>query len=146
MHEIVTRSEDRSGGRPSVRGGSASDALARGVARLSIAAGAEGSLLLFYTIQKPPRFICSEGLDASIEPFFTESWDTRNEAIRRGVEAVRYGRPVQTEWLLFTPEDYRLDSFHQEFLRPHGFAWFAGLFVTQSASATVTPIAAAARL
>lgn len=106
--------------------------------QLSEAVGAEGSLLLFHEGGGTPRFTCSEGLDASIPTFFAQGWHVHNEAVRRGAAAAMRGEPVQTEWLLFDRDEYRRDPFHTEFLRPHGFAWFAGLFVAQSSRGAVT--------
>ena len=42
-----------------------------------------------------------------------------------------------TEATLFTPEEYMREPMHMEFLRPHGFSWFAGLSLLQSSSESV---------
>src|SRR5579875_3121862 len=105
--------------------------------QFSEAAGAEGSLLLFHE-GAAPRFVCSEGLDAYMSDFFAQEWHVNNESIRRGAAAASRGEPVQTDWLLFDQDEYRRDPFHMEFLRPHGFAWFAGFFVAQSRTGAIT--------
>ncbi|MGI4796021.1 MAG: helix-turn-helix transcriptional regulator [Janthinobacterium lividum] len=106
--------------------------------QFSDATGAEGSLLLFHEAVARPRYLCSAGLAGSIDAFFAAGWHERNAAIQRGRLLAQRGIEVQTEWLLFDAEEYRRDPFHQEFLRPHGFAWFAGVFVAQSASSALT--------
>ena len=85
-----------------------------------------------------PRHLCSAGLDASVDAFFAERWHDRNDIIRRGRVLAASGVDVQTEWMLFRPDEYRRDPFHQEFLRPHGFAWFAGMFLAQTQASALT--------
>ena len=95
----------------------------------SEAAGAEGSLLLFHGSEQQRRSACSEGLDASMPEYLAGDWHVRNEVIRRGIVKAQGGALVQTEWTLFEGDDYRRDLFFNEFLRPHGFGWFAGFFL-----------------
>ena len=96
----------------------------------SMAVGAEGSLLFFHGNKSRRLFSCSEGLDSSMPSYFSGNWHIRNEVIRRGVSQAVAGPLVQTEWTLFDPDEYRRDPFFNEFLRPQGFAWFAGLFIS----------------
>ena len=104
----------------------------------SEAAGAEGSLLLFHGSERQRRFACSEGLDASMPDYLAGDWHIHNEVIRRGVVKAQAGALVQTEWTLFDGDDYRRDLFFNDFLRPHGFGWFAGFFVGQPANGLIS--------
>ncbi len=106
--------------------------------QFSEATGAEGCLLLRHGAGSGSIHICSEGLDKAIPRFFNEEWHVRSQAIPRGALAAQRGVVIQTEWELFSRDAYRRDPFHMEFLRPHGFAWFAGFFMAQNSSDVIT--------
>ena len=106
--------------------------------QFSEATGAEGAMLMRHSNTPAPTYVCSEGLDRAMPRFFGEEWHLRNQSITRGASAAQRGVVVQTEWELFDRADYGRDPFHMEFLRPQGFAWFAGLFILQSASDVIS--------
>ena len=96
----------------------------------SQAAGAEGAILHANPLGKSPVHVHSEALDASFPKFLQDGWHLRNEPLRRVPSTA--APPVLTEATLFAPGDYMRDPLNMEFLRPHGFGWFAGLQALQS--------------
>ena len=104
---------------------------------LSQAVGAAGALLHFGAPGTASWFLNSEALDESMPAFLRGGWHLGNEMYRRSMVAISRGLEITTEATLFSPGEYMRDPMHMEFLRPHGFGWFAGVSLLQSPTESV---------
>ena len=104
---------------------------------LSVSVGAAGALMHFNAPGATAWFVNSEALDESMPDFLSGEWHVRNEPYRRSMVAINRGLKITTEATLFSPGEYMRDPMHMEFLRPHGFAWFAGMSLVQSPTESV---------
>jgi DNA-binding CsgD family transcriptional regulator len=77
-----------------------------------------------------PNIPKSPEMAGSFEAYIRERWVERDERYRALPSIVRRG--VGTEFDFTTPDDIARHPYYQEFLRPHGLRWFAGVKVASA--------------
>jgi len=97
--------------------------------RICEAVGAAGAALLLTDVRTPdiPR---TKSADEIFDLYFRDGWHLRDSRAERGVPLLLQGVRVFTDEDLFTHDQFKADSYLNEFYFPHGYRSAAGVAFT----------------